>query len=123
MPAAHWTMTSDDTLADQRPFYFTHIAVDPQNANHVYAVSEMLSESKDGGRKFKEIAKGVHVDYHAIWIAPNNPKRIIVGEDGGYALTDRSRTLVLLAQPDDRADLSRRYLQREPVSSLRRLPG
>ena len=55
--------------------------------NHVYAVSEMLSESKDGGRKFKEIAKDVHVDYHAIWIAPNNPKRIIVGEDGGYALT------------------------------------
>jgi photosystem II stability/assembly factor-like uncharacterized protein len=84
---AHWTMTSDDTLVDQRPFYFTHIAVDPRNANHVYAVSEMLAESKDGGRKFKEIAKGVHVDYHAIWIAPNNPKRIMVGEDGGYALT------------------------------------
>ncbi len=84
---AHWTMTSDDTLADQRPFYFTHIAVDPKNPNHVYAVSEMLAESKDGGKKFTEIAKGVHVDYHAIWIDPNNPKRVIVGEDGGYALT------------------------------------
>jgi photosystem II stability/assembly factor-like uncharacterized protein len=84
---AHWTMVSDDTLADQRPFYFTHIAVDPRNPDHVYAVSEMLSESKDGGRKFTEIAKGVHVDYHAIWIDPGNPKRIIVGEDGGYALT------------------------------------
>jgi hypothetical protein len=80
-------MVSDDTLVDQRPFYFTHIAVDPKNPNHVYAVSEMLSESKDGGRKFDEIAKGVHVDYHAIWIDPTNPKRIIVGEDGGYALT------------------------------------
>ncbi len=84
---AHWTMVSSDTLVDQRPFYFTHIAVDPRNPNHVYAVSEMLSESKDGGRKFSEIAKGVHVDYHAIWIDPTNPKRIIVGEDGGYALT------------------------------------
>jgi photosystem II stability/assembly factor-like uncharacterized protein len=83
----HWRMTSDDTLVDQRPFYFSHIAVDPKNPNHVYAVSEMLAESKDGGRKFKEIAKDVHVDYHAIWIAPNNPKRIITGEDGGYALT------------------------------------
>jgi hypothetical protein len=80
-------MTSDDTLVDQRPFYFTHIAVDPKNPDHVYAVSEMLSESKDGGRKFKEIAKDVHVDYHAIWIAPNQPKRIITGEDGGFALT------------------------------------
>jgi photosystem II stability/assembly factor-like uncharacterized protein len=84
---AHWSMVSGDTLVDQRPFYFTHIAVDPKNPNHVYAVSEMLSESKDGGRKFDEIAKGVHVDYHAIWIDPTNPKRIIVGEDGGYALT------------------------------------
>ncbi|HKU81573.1 MAG TPA: hypothetical protein VJP76_05335, partial [Candidatus Tumulicola sp.] len=84
---AHWKMVSDDTLVDQRPFYFTHVAVDPRNENHVYAVSEMLSESKDGGRKFKEIAEDVHVDYHAIWIAPNDPTRIIAGEDGGYALT------------------------------------
>ncbi|HYL27838.1 MAG TPA: hypothetical protein VEW74_08380, partial [Candidatus Nitrosotalea sp.] len=85
---AHWSMVSNDTLVDQRPFYFTHIAVDPHNADHVYAVSEMLAESKDGGRKFSEIAKGVHVDYHAIWIDPTNSKRIIVGEDGGYALTN-----------------------------------
>jgi photosystem II stability/assembly factor-like uncharacterized protein len=84
---AHWTMTSNDTLVDQRPFYFTHIAVDPKNPEHVYAVSEMLSESTNGGKKFTEIAKGVHVDYHAIWIDPINPKRIIVGEDGGYAIT------------------------------------
>lgn len=84
---ATWKMTSSDTLVDQRPFYFTHIDVDPRNANHVYAVSEMLAESKDGGTKFKEIASDVHVDYHAIWIAPNDPKRIITGEDGGYGLT------------------------------------
>ena len=84
---AHWTMVSNDTLVDQRPFYFSHIDVDPKDPNHVFAVSEMLAESKDGGKKFKEIAKEVHVDYHAIWIAPNDPKRIIVGEDGGYALT------------------------------------
>ncbi|HEY2473323.1 MAG TPA: hypothetical protein VGI19_00845 [Candidatus Cybelea sp.] len=84
----HWSMVSSDTLVDQRPFYFTHIAVDPKNPNHVYAVSEMLAESKDGGHKFTEIAKDVHVDYHAIWIDPNNPKRIMVGEDGGYALTN-----------------------------------
>ena len=84
---AHWTMTSSDTLVDQRPFYFTHLDVDPKNPDHVYAVSEMLAESKDGGKKFTEIAKDVHVDYHAIWIDPTNPKRIITGEDGGYALT------------------------------------
>ena len=83
----NWTMTSNDTLVDQRPFYFTHIAVDPKNADKVYAVSEMTSVSTDGGKKFKEIARDVHVDYHAIWIAPNDPNRIMLGEDGGFART------------------------------------
>ncbi|MHB8147723.1 MAG: VPS10 domain-containing protein, partial [Vulcanimicrobiaceae bacterium] len=82
-----WTMESKNTLIDQRPFYFTHIAVDPKNPDKVYAVSEALSMSTDGGKKFKAIADQVHVDYHAIWIAPNDPSRVIVGEDGGYALT------------------------------------
>lgn len=84
---ATWKMMSDNTLVDQRPFYFSHINVDPSNPNHVYAVSEALAESKDGGKKFKQIARHVHVDYHAMWIAPNDPKRMITGEDGGYALT------------------------------------
>ena len=83
----NWTMTSNDTLVDQRPFYFTHIAVDPKNANKVYAVSEMVAVSTDGGKKFKEIARDVHVDYHAIWIAPNDPNRVMLGEDGGIART------------------------------------
>ncbi len=84
---ATWKMMTDNTLVDQRPFYFTHVAVDPANPYKVYAVSELLSVSTDGGKTFKPIARDVHVDYHAIWIAPNDPKRIIVGEDGGYALT------------------------------------
>lgn len=84
---ANWAMISDDTIVDQRPFYFTHLAVDPKNENHVYAVSEQLSESVDGGKTFKAIASSVHVDFHAIWIAPNDPNRIIVGEDGGDAIT------------------------------------
>ena len=83
----NWTMVSKNTLVDQRPFYFSHIAVDPKNPDRVYGVSEALSVSKDGGKTFKEIADSVHVDYHAIWIAPNDPTRIIIGEDGGYALT------------------------------------
>ncbi|MGZ3520121.1 MAG: WD40/YVTN/BNR-like repeat-containing protein [Vulcanimicrobiaceae bacterium] len=82
-----WAMVSNDTLVDQRPFYFTHLAVDPKNPDKVYAVSMMLAVSTDGGKKFKEIAKDVHVDYHAIWIAPNDPNRIMMGEDGGYSLT------------------------------------
>jgi len=84
---ATWEMVSDNTLVDQRPFYFTHVNVDPSNANHLYGVSNELAESRDGGRHWRAIANPVHVDFHAMWIAPNNPNRMILGEDGGYALT------------------------------------
>ncbi|MBV9440705.1 MAG: hypothetical protein JOZ24_11995, partial [Candidatus Eremiobacteraeota bacterium] len=84
---ANWQLVSKDTLVDQRPFYFSHVRVDPSNADHVYAVSEMLAESRNGGKTFRAIASQVHVDYHDMWIAPNDPRRMMVGEDGGYALT------------------------------------
>ena len=84
---ANWAMISDDTIVVQRPFYFSHIDVDPKDPNKVYAVSFMLAESRDGGKKWSPIAQSVHVDYHAIWIAPNDGKRIIVGEDGGISRT------------------------------------
>lgn len=82
-----WTMVSSNTLIDQRPFYFSHLEVDPTNPDHVLAASTSLAESTDGGKKFKAIAPGVHGDFHSIWFAPNDSKRIIVGDDGGYALS------------------------------------
>ena len=84
---ATWKLMTKNTLVDQRPFYFSHVRVDPSNADHVYGVSEALSESKDGGKTFQEIARQIHVDYHDMWSAPNDSKRMIVGEDGGYALS------------------------------------
>ncbi len=84
---ATWKLMTTNTLVDQRFFYFSHLRVDPHDADHVYGVSEELSESKDGGATFKPIAKGVHVDYHDLWIAPDDSKRLIAGEDGGYAIT------------------------------------
>jgi photosystem II stability/assembly factor-like uncharacterized protein len=83
----NWKMVSTDTIADQRPFYFTHITVDPKDENKVYGISNDLAMSTDGGKKWKAIADPVHVDFHAMWIARNDPNRMIVGEDGGYSLT------------------------------------
>ncbi len=84
---ANWSMVSNDSLVDARPFYFSHVEVDPKNPDRVYALSFETMLSTDGGRKFKAIAEDVHSDFHAIWIAPNDPARIMLGEDGGYALT------------------------------------
>ncbi len=82
-----WTMVNDDSTVDARPFYFSRIAVDPKNPNRLYTLSFQAKVSNDGGKTFKTIADQVHGDFHAIWIAPNDPNRVILGEDGGYGLT------------------------------------
>jgi len=82
---ATWTLVNSDTVANQRPFYFSHIAVDPTNPDHVYAVSQVLAVSRDGGKNFRPIFNGPHGDFHDMWIAPNDAKRIAVAEDGGVA--------------------------------------
>ncbi len=84
---ANWMKVSDDTQVDARPFYFSHVAVDPKNPNRVYAVSFQVMLSTNAGKNFKAVADQVHSDFHAIWIAPNDPTRIILGNDGGYVLT------------------------------------
>ncbi|MFY9709745.1 MAG: hypothetical protein WAK88_06190 [Candidatus Cybelea sp.] len=83
----NWAKVSEDSLVNARAFYFTHVTVDPKNPDRVYALSFETMMSTDGGKKFKPIARDVHSDFHSIWIAPNDPTRIMLGEDGGYALT------------------------------------
>ena len=83
----HWSLVSKDQEVDARPFYFSHIAVDPRDPNHVFAISNNLEESNDGGKTFSPIAKQIHVDHHAMWIDPAGSGRIIEGNDGGVALS------------------------------------
>jgi photosystem II stability/assembly factor-like uncharacterized protein len=84
---SNWQMVSKDSLVDARPFYFSHVEVDPKNPDRVYALSFEVMMSTDAGKTFKAVADSVHSDFHAIWIAPNDPARIMLGEDGGYVLT------------------------------------
>jgi photosystem II stability/assembly factor-like uncharacterized protein len=90
---ANWTLVNSDTLVVQRPFYFSRMEVDPKNPDHVWALSAALSSSRDGGKTFHMAPNGPHGDFHAMWIAPNDPQRLIVGEDGGQAISlDGGRT-------------------------------
>jgi photosystem II stability/assembly factor-like uncharacterized protein len=69
---------------DPRPFYFSQIRVDPQNDQKIYVLGYTLHVSEDGGRTFREEYFGkVHPDCHALAIDPKNPKRILLGTDGG----------------------------------------
>ena len=76
-----------------RGLYYTDLRVDPANSDRVYAVSSSLQVSIDGGKTFEAISPNTHVDYHSLWIDPQNPKRMWQGEDGGVAVShDQGKT-------------------------------
>ena len=70
---------------NSRPFYYSGVWVDPQNPDRVYYSSFRFSD--DGGRTERNAAEAVHVDFHAMWIDPNDGERLVVGNDGGIAIS------------------------------------
>lgn len=77
-----WTRTSDNSNIRQRPWYYTRVYADTQDANIVYVLNVGFHKSTDGGRTFSTI--GVpHGDNHDLWIAPNDNQRMVEGNDGG----------------------------------------
>ncbi len=76
-----WTRQSD---VDPRPFYFSQIRVDPTNDQRVYVLGFALLVSDDGGKTWREdLGQKLHPDLHALAIDPRNPKRLLLGTDGG----------------------------------------
>jgi photosystem II stability/assembly factor-like uncharacterized protein len=89
----NWKPVSDSHLLDVRPFYFSQLVVSPTDQNRVYFLSYNLVVSNDGGKTAHPTDRGVHVDHHALWIDPQNPERMIQGNDGGaYLSTDGAKS-------------------------------
>ncbi len=76
-----------------RPFYYSHINVDPINENRIYTIFTYVNVSVDGGKSFKQLMptynsnNGVHPDHHAWWINPKDPSFMMDGNDGGLNIT------------------------------------
>jgi photosystem II stability/assembly factor-like uncharacterized protein len=81
----HWKLVSTNHALAQRPFYFSQLAVDPRNADHVFFPSIRFSESTDGGKTTKRVT--IAYDHHQVWIDPVGGKRMIVGADAGVFLS------------------------------------
>ena len=82
-----WTRTNKARKLRQRAWYYTHIEADPQDENTVYVLNVGLHKSTDGGSTFESISTP-HGDHHDLWIAPDNSKRMVVGDDGGGQVSD-----------------------------------
>ena len=77
-----WTRINEQRNLRQRAWYYTRIYADPKNAESVYVLNTGFYRSNDGGRTFTGI--GVpHGDNHDLWIAPDDPQRMIESNDGG----------------------------------------
>ncbi|HKV23605.1 MAG TPA: hypothetical protein VJN93_03350 [Candidatus Acidoferrum sp.] len=82
----NWTFVTDDHRFTQRAWYFTHLWADPKNSEGLYIANTGLYESTDGGKSFERL-NAPHGDHHALWIDPNNPNRMINGNDGGATIS------------------------------------
>jgi photosystem II stability/assembly factor-like uncharacterized protein len=83
---ATWTLVNDKRDIKQRAWYYSRIFADPRNADTMYAVNTSFYRSIDGGHTFKAIPTG-HGDNHDLWIASDDPNRMIESNDGGANIT------------------------------------
>ncbi len=81
-----WKMVSGDNRLVQRAWYYIEVFPDPVDENTVYVLSAPALRSIDGGRTWERLS-GTHGDYHDLWINPDNPKNMIIANDGGGAIS------------------------------------
>ena len=88
---ATWKLVNESHDIRQRAFYYTHVYADPGDENVIYLQNTSLFKSTDGGKKLTSL-RGTHGDFHDLWIDPNDGKHLVVGNDGGGAVsTDGGR--------------------------------
>ncbi len=95
-----WKKQSATSNIVARPFYFSTIAIDPNDPKRVYRPAFSFSYSNDGGYSFADAGSEggwFHGDMHAIWINPKNTNQLYVGTDGGvYYSLDRGASWVFV---------------------------
>ena len=80
---ATWKWLNKDRSLRQRAWYYSKIYADPKDTNVVYGLNVSFFRSTDGGTTFRQTIQVPHGDNHDMWIAPNDPMRMIEGNDGG----------------------------------------
>jgi photosystem II stability/assembly factor-like uncharacterized protein len=81
-----WRQTNRGRVTIARAWYYTEIVADPKDSETVYVLNAPLLKSIDGGRTFESIPNP-HTDQHDLWINPDDPKNLILANDGGACVT------------------------------------
>jgi len=81
-----WKRVNGDQDFMVRPWYYGLIAADPKDPDVVWVMNLSTYKSIDGGHTFQRM-RVPHGDDHELWIDPDDPNRMIEGNDGGATLS------------------------------------
>lgn len=81
-----WNQVNDERKLRQRAWYYTRVYADTEDVDKVYVLNVRYHKSTDGGKTFST-HNAPHGDHHDLWIAPENPDRMVIGDDGGAQVT------------------------------------
>jgi photosystem II stability/assembly factor-like uncharacterized protein len=81
-----WKQVNDEHKIRERAWYYTRVYAGPKNPDELYLPNVQLHRSTDGGKSFSAIPV-LHGDTHDLWIDPDDPRRMIMGDDGGATIS------------------------------------
>ena len=82
---ANWEKRND---YDPGPQYYATLFPDPKREDRLYAVGVFMQYSDDGGKTVHQLLTShVHVDFHVLWVDPDDVKHMLIGNDGGLYTT------------------------------------
>lgn len=81
-----WQFVARNNDIISRAWYYMHLTPDPQDPDTVYVNNLRFWKSVDGGKTYSTIGTP-HGDNHDLWIDPQNPKRMVQGNDGGACVS------------------------------------
>jgi len=101
-----WMRTHKDELHifSRIGWYFTDCYVNPQDDDEIFGLGVRVAHSTDGGKTFGLIggdvfhlfpnqAEVLHLDHSEMWINPENPNHLALGNDGGlYISYDKGKS-------------------------------
>ena len=82
-----WHRTDRGQFGPFGGYYWGKVWVNPSDPNDVYVTALPLVRSKDGGKTWTSVFTRAHVDFHAVWNDPRDPRKVWVGNDGGLYLS------------------------------------
>ncbi|HET7564263.1 MAG TPA: hypothetical protein VFJ96_04665 [Gemmatimonadaceae bacterium] len=87
---ATWTKMNPDSVnvSPKGPYYFNQIRVDPNNDKVLFLTGYPGGLSHDGGKSFDgRVFPNFFGDFRTFWFDPENSDRMILGSDGGIAVS------------------------------------